>query len=445
MISYGTVCSGVGAPEQAVIDFGWQCSFMSEIDKFPRAVLRQRFPGHPLHGDFTTIQRGTYASVDALIGGTPCQDFSLAGKRLGLDAPRGNLALEYLSLARRLGVKWVVWENVPGMLSSWSDDEVIETGPMEGSIAGDGTTGIVRQRNDFATFLDFVGQCGFGYAWRVLDGKHFGVPQQRRRIILIGYIGDWRPAAAVLFERESLRRDITPRRQARSGVARSITSSIGGVSAKEQQHTFVAGEKVLNALDVAHSLRADGFDASEDGSGRGTPLVPDIAWALQERDYKGADSDTKEGHLIPVAFDCKASGSRGFNEGSIAPSLRSMSHDDSHANGGGQIAIALPPVAFKIRGGCEGGGKGYLGAENSAFTLSITDDQHLFDAMRVRRLTPRECERLMGFPDDFTLINYGGKPATDGPRYKALGNSMIVPKMRWILERLDRVNQIIGE
>lgn len=351
MIDYISVCAGIEAATVAAEGLGWNPLVFSEIEAFPRAVLNYHYSEVPMHGDFTTMKGHEYGSANLLIGGTPCQSFSIAGKRLGLDDPRGNLALEYLALGLRANVDWFLWENVTGVLSSAEGEDFAAfisaaTGyHYKAPESGWANAGIAQGRPG-----------RWGIAWRVLDAQYFGVPQRRRRVFVVGYTGDWRPATAVLFEPESLRRDITPVRTARK-------------------------------TDTA------GADGSLEGNG-----IPEVAWALQERDYKGADSDTKIGHLIPVAF--------------------------------------------KIRGGCDGGGKGYLGSEDKAFTIATGQDQQLFHQKRVRKLTPLECERLQGFPDDYTLIpNFGA----DAPRIKALGNSMAVPVMKWILSRIDMVNNIINQ
>lgn len=200
---YGSVCSGIEAATVAWHPLGWKPAFFSDIEKFPRQVLTHHYPEVPLHGDFTTIQNNQYDSINLLVGGTPCQAFSVAGLRKGLDDPRGNLTLSFLGLASRLRPKWIVWENVCGVLS----------------IDGGRT---------FGAFLGGLAEIGYGFAYRVLDAQYFGVPQRRRRVFVVGYIGDYRRAAAVLFERDSLRRNSAPRREARKETARNASEGSGG-------------------------------------------------------------------------------------------------------------------------------------------------------------------------------------------------------------------------
>ena len=236
---YGSVCSGIEAASVAWHPLGWRAAFLSEIEPFPRAVLAHHYPDTPLHGDFTTIQAGQYAAIDVLVGGTPCQSFSVAGLRGGLADGRGNLALEYLRLAQRLRPQWVVWENVPGVLSS----------------AGG---------RDFGSILGGLGELGYGFAYRVLDAQYvrvdgFGraVPQRRRRVFVVGYLGDWRRAAAVLFERESLCGHSPPSRKSREDVAPTLaarTKGGGGLGTDfDCDGGLIAGP--LNSLDGAsHAL-----------------------------------------------------------------------------------------------------------------------------------------------------------------------------------------------
>lgn len=432
MLRYLSVCSGIEAASVAWEPLGWKPVAFAEIEAFPSAVLAHHYPHVPNWGDITKFEEWPDANFDVLCGGTPCQSFSVAGLRKGLDDPRGNLMLTYLALAARYRPRWLVWENVPGVLSS-------------------------NGGRDFGTFLGGVGELGYGFAYRVLDAQHFGVPQRRRRVFVVGCLGDWRAAAAVLFESESLRGDSPPRRETGQGIAADVAPSIrssgpglertgdsrgqdpvvavsptlraggnktGGdrppgtdVDTVDSLLVAFGGNNTTGPMDegqtmIAHSLRAEGFDASEDGTGRGTPLVP-------------------------VAFDCKGTEVQ-FSEDGTHPTLRSMSYSGSHANAGGHAAVAVPPIGWSEE---------LTAHENCAGTIQRGGDggRHdgvMTDAMLVRRLTPRECERLQGFPDDYTAIPYRSKPAADGPRYKALGNSWAVPCARWIGERIQMMEEI---
>jgi DNA (cytosine-5)-methyltransferase 1 len=350
---FGSVCSGIEAASVAWEPLGWRASFLSEIAAFPRAVLSHHFPTVPLRGDFTEIQHRDHDAIDLLVGGTPCQSFSVAGLRRGMADERGNLALQYLRLADRLRPRWLLWENVPGVLSS-------------------------NGGRDFGSFLGGLVQLGYGFAYRVLDAQFFGLAQRRKRVFVVGCAGDWRRAAAVLFEPASLRRDTAPRREAGEGTAAGPgqRAAFGGndtrgpidvATALNAYHTASGRLDFESETFIAHTLRGTGFDASEDGTGRGTPLVP-------------------------VAF-CE--GAHGTTEMDVCTSLQ------------------------------QGGGKPGQGYQAVRFGSAV------------RRLTPTECERLQGFPDGHTLIPYRNKPAADGPRYQALGNSMAVPVMRWIGSRIQ--------
>jgi DNA (cytosine-5)-methyltransferase 1 len=195
-----TVCSGIGAPECAWAPLGFNFVAQSEIEAFPSAVLAHRFPGVPNWGDMTKFKEWPDADVDVLVGGTPCQSFSVAGLRKGLADPRGNLALTYLAIADRYRPEWLVWENVPGVLSS-----------------GGG--------RDFGSFLGALVQLGYGFAYRVLDAQYFGVAQRRRRVFVVGCLGGWHRAAAVLFERESLQGHPPPSRGAGQIASHHVAKS----------------------------------------------------------------------------------------------------------------------------------------------------------------------------------------------------------------------------
>lgn len=421
---YLDVCAGISASTVAWKPLGWTAAAYSEIEAAPRAVLAHHYPDTPLHGDFTTIRGDEYGAIDLLVGGTPCQDFSVAGLRAGLDGDRGNISLEFLRLADRTRPRWVVWENVPGVLS-------IDGGRAFGAILGG------------------LGKLGYGFAYRVLDAQFFGVPQRRRRVFVVGCAGNWRGAAAVLSERNSLSGHPAPRRKAWQDVAGVLTSRASGGGGGPGAGTDEAAEGYLQPV-LAHALRAEGFDASEDGTGRGTPLVPVHAiqaGALRENVNSGPDgigvqSDcayTLEARAEVQAV-CFSAKDYGADAGEIAPTLRAGGHSGSHANAG-----VMPAVAFDMRG--RDGGAQFEGPHDTANIRAASggSSRSYVAASAVRRLTPRECERLQGFPDDYTLVPHRGKPMADGPRYKALGNSMAVPVMRWIGERIAQVEALTSE
>jgi DNA (cytosine-5)-methyltransferase 1 len=466
-LRFGSVCSGMEAASLAWGPLGWECAFVSEIDKAPCALLAQRFPNTPNLGDMTKFEEWPDYAIDLLAGGTPCQSFSVAGLRKGLTDPRGNLMLTFGAIAQRYRPTWLLWENVPGVLSS-------------------------NGGRDFGAFLGMLAELGYGFAYRVLDAQFFGLAQRRKRVFVVGYLGDWRPPAAVLFEPESLRGDSAPRRETGQGSTYSVAPSLTGSGRGVERAGESRGQDPLVACYggnntkggsghgdfetetfVTHELRADGFDASEDGTGRGTPLVP-------------------------VAFSCK---DHGADAGGIAPTLRAMGHDGSHANAGAtrenpdsgpdgvgvQLHIAytlearaeVQAVAFDTtqitnamnRSQPEAGkpchpitAEGHAPAVAYSFALrgrdggaqvEINGDGDKAGALRaagggssrdyvatqwaVRRLTPMECERLQGAPDDWTLVTHRGKLMADGNRYKMIGNSWAVPCVRWIGERIDLV------
>ena len=220
---YGSVCSGIEAATVAWHPLGWEAQWFSEIEKFPSAVLQHHYPTVPNLGDMTKIhETETFKNrpIDLLVGGTPCQSFSVAGLRKGLDDPRGNLALVFLKLIDSARPRWVVWENVPGVLSS-------------------------SEGRDFGSFVGGLGQLGYGFAYRVLDAQYFGVAQRRNRVFVVGYLGDWRPAAAVLFERQSLSGDNPPRRKEGKGATGFAESSIGGYREDHIAGTLKASGGVL--------------------------------------------------------------------------------------------------------------------------------------------------------------------------------------------------------
>lgn len=468
---YGSVCSGIEAATMAWHPLGWTPSFFSEIEAFPSAVLARHYgsnmPGEPLakngvpnYGDFTTIDADA-GPIDLLVGGTPCQSFSVAGKRLGLDDPRGNLALEYLALARRLRARWIVWENVPGVLSSRSGDEDAEEG--EG-----------LESADFATFLSFVQECGYGFAYRVLDAQYvrvdgFGraVPQRRRRVFVVGYLGDWRRAAAVLLEPQGMRGDSAPHRE--SGQTASKGPSYGispdcfdrdgegaGGSAAERSGLGIDP-------DVAYALRAKRPGEVVAAFGGGNTAGPiDVSTALtahgRRQDFEVETFVAEIASTLPAGGN-STGGARQPGMGAetaasmlVAHALRAVGFDASEDGTGrqnksarlGDRGVAQAPVAFASQGGGDQTTLGYDPDKGTSPTLSSCQTPAVHNGWAVRRLMPVECERLQGFPEDFTDVPWRGKHhAPDGPRYKALGNSMAVNVMRWIGWRIDLMEKLI--
>jgi DNA (cytosine-5)-methyltransferase 1 len=434
---YLSVCSGIEAATVAWHSLGWEAFSYSEIEAFPAAVLAHHYPNTPNFGDMTKFKEWPHAAIDVLVGGTPCQSFSVAGLRKGLADPRGNLMLTYLAIAAKYRPAWLVWENVPGVLSS-------------------------NGGRDFGTFLAGLGQLGYGFAYRVLDAQYFGVAQRRRRVFVVGCLGDWRRAAAVLFERHSLSGYPAPRREAGKAaptipsrstaggdlgtdfdldgglircadVAPTLNAAFGSKLGLENQHIDSGA-----GMFVTHSLRGEGFDASEAEHARTNQLLP-IGFAQNQRDEVRMMEDAGAIAAEPGAKQqtyCLQHAQIGRNE-TAGPGGKGWQEDVAFTMDSRSADVVATPIAWSeeltpsvdMAGTIQRGGSG--GRHDG-----------VLHAMQVRRLTPHECERLQGFPDNYTLITVRGKPAADGPRYKALGNSMAVPVMHWIGKRMQMVSNL---
>lgn len=313
---YASVCSGVEAASLAWMPLGWEAVFFAEIEPFPCAVLKERFPGVPNLGDMTEIKGEKYhGTVDLLVGGTPCQGFSVAGKQGGLNDSRSALCLAYCGLLETMRPRWFVWENVPGVFST-------------------------NQGDDFLAFLGKIDEIGYSVAWRVLDAQYVrvdgfprAVPQRRRRVFVVGHLGgDWRYPASVLFEPGCLPGDTPPRRVKGTGAARSLTASTGGTSGKEQQHTFIRGDgRPLNALGVdgyngAVSVQVSATVDTNSKNVNGPTLVMATGQANSEvsEAFSPALTCDHESPIICAGF----SGGRGAKAGGIgyqdgvAPTIR---------------------------------------------------------------------------------------------------------------------------
>ena len=377
---YLSVCSGIEAATMAWHDLGWKPAGFSEIEPFPSAVLAHHYPDVTNFGDMTKYKEWNLdGTIDLLVGGTPCQSFSVAGLRKGMDDPRGNLALVYCGMLDHFRPNWFVWENVPGVLSSSGG-------------------------RDFGSFLGAVAQLGYGFSYRVLDAQYCGVAQRRRRVFVVGHLGDWRPAAAVLFERHSLRRDLAPSRNEGKRTPAIIEEGFDSNGLQTTVGTLCAD---------THPGSYSGQDAY---TGR---LIPTV--------YETHPADSR---VKPMGETCQTVTSRWGTGGGNVPLVQEAYslREDAKANTFSATPLKVTPALQALRPSVQ---------SHHAQTFIAEP------ALRVRRLTPIECERLQGFPDGFTNIPWRKKDiAPDGLRYKALGNSMAVPCMQWIGDGIDLVDKL---
>jgi len=445
-MKYGSVCSGIEAASKAWEPLGWKPAWFSEIEPFPSAVLAHHWPEVNNLGDMTKIadavRAGEVEAPDVLVGGTPCQAFSIAGLREGLSDDRGQLTLSYVELANAIDAKRrecgdqeaiIVWENVPGVLSSKDN----AFGCFLAGLAGESSE--LQAAGGKWTHAGCVSGPERVIAWRVLDAQFFGVAQRRRRVFVVASARKGFDPAAVLFELDSVRRDSAPRRETQKAVAALTARGVGTRGADDNQaqagHLIAfGGGNTAGHIDVAtactaHGIRLD-FD-TETFAVHGTQ-DPDTNCELAHTLGRNNGQEN-----ACIAFSYKDNGADATSD--LSPTIRAGNHDKSHANSGQPPAIAY---AFKAGQGAKAGGIGYA-EEQSPTLTSASSGTNLAPAVMhgvaVRRLTPVECERLQGFPDNHTMIGWRGKDATecpDGPRYKAIGNSMAVPVMRWIGERI---------
>lgn len=453
-MNYASVCSGVEAASLACLPLGWKPVWFSEIEKFPCEVLKYRFPGVPNLGDMTKIRMektdygqkfygenntfsSVYGGVDLLVGGTPCQGFSVAGKQGGLDDERSGLAMCYVGLLGTIRPEWFVWENVPGVFST-------------------------NEGRDVKAFFSAIDELGYSVAWRVLDAQYCrvdgyprAVPQRRRRVIAVGHLGgDWRYPASVLFEPEGVHGDTPPRRTKRekaSGDTVPRPDDTGRSGDASVDSRWWSGGQIADALTCTSDAQREQdkgrlqcvvcYD-NHGTNGFVTELKDNVSSTVKARWETG-------GNNIPVlCYDA-----RGNGNGLVSPNVTG-----DHGN----RVTDYTPLAVQCA--IETGNDQTLITRD---TVPRSDGTGRSGASSVRRLTPLECERLMGFPDYWTRIpvkEYNVKPSTkrfsdfrdlfrgnedgtwteyaaDGPRYKACGNSMCVNVMRWVGKRIEKVEK----
>ena len=411
---YVSIFSGVEAATLAWEPLGWEPVAFSEIEPFPCAVLAERWPDVPNLGDITKIgwKDKIDGAIDLVVGGSPCQSFSVAGKREGLKGASG-LMFEYIRCVQELRPRWLLWENVPGALTS-------------------------EDGGAFGQLLSEMDELGYSLAWRVLDAQFFGVAQRRRRLFLVGHLGAESPAK-VLFEPGCLSGNPQSSREKRKELARRAGRSTACAgfkySAAPRANTIGYAEEQANTLTADWHAPAVLPLNCADRQGM----------ALSQYGTEIAGCLTARGDSSPCA-------DRGQN-------IVCMTGTQAHCHISDEIAGCLTAHMVAAGSGSEPIAMGDLNAHTAicrnvcptlkcggdgAMVASETADKIMeANPMLVRRLTPLECERLQGFPDGHTLIRWKGKPAEecpDGPRYKAIGNSMAVPVMRWIGRRIATVD-----
>jgi DNA (cytosine-5)-methyltransferase 1 len=475
-VRFGSVCSGIEAASAAWHALGWRAAWVSEIEAFPSAVIAARWPGVENLGDMTSLPERILAreveAPDVFVGGTPCQAFSVAGLRGSLSDARGNLTLTFVRIAdaidavRRADGRapcWVVWENVPGVLSV-ADNAF---GAFLGGLVG-GDAALEPPRGRGWTDAGVVSGPSRGAAWRVLDAQHFGLAQRRRRVFVLARAGagNWQAADALLPVIESMRWHPAPRRASRertAGAAATGARGGGGLGTDAELDGALIAQRW--PAEVAPTLNAafgekQGLEDQHALGGAGL-FVPTVMSSGQANaniteNLTGALDCLHEAPIVAHAFDARQSDVLQYGD-------RTGPLDtDGHS-----VAVAFDTYNQTItgdttqtlcsRGDTPGGNAHLVPAVAVAPTLTASNDpsrspqssevQQQVAAvhattMQVRRLTPRECERLQGFPDDYTAIPWRGRPASecpDGPRYKALGNSMAVPVMRYLGERIVAV------
>lgn len=413
---YGSLFSGIGGFDLGFDRAGWDCAFQVEIDKYCNKILNERFPDIPRYQNVEEVTReqlSSHGAIDALVGGFPCQDISLAGRRAGLAGKRSGLFYSFMRLVADLAPRWVLIENVPGLLSS-------------------------GKRRDMGAVLGTLGDLGYGYAYRVLDSQFFGLAQRRKRLFIVGHLGTpWSAAPQVLLERESSPWDPPPSREARTpaaSIARggasghnqgdvvpALTSKMakgtGGPSGDEAQNLVLFHDEVPSLSEVvvrsdAHVL-SDGRDdvaatLNSGGNAGGFRTEPGehlVVEQHQEDVFAFAENQRAELRTSEISLQLNAGGGKpGQGYGAVYERGRYAVHN-------GDDVCVSEDAAHSITGS-----KGNPGA--------------ITDVGVVRKLTPMECERLQGFPDGWT------ESISDSRRYRALGNAVSVPVAEWIAKRM---------
>lgn len=397
-MKYATICSGIEAVSEAWKNLPYEAQFFSEIEPFPSAVLQHHYPKIPNLGDMEQYEKWDYRKIDIIVAGTPCQSFSVAGLRKGMVDPRGNLTIKFAKILGKFYPRWFVWENVPGVLSANKGRDFAK---FLGLLSG---TNIEPPKKGWKNSGIIPGyKNAYGLAYRTLDAQYFGVPQRRRRVFVVGHIGSWQRAAAVLFESHSLQGHSPPSREEGEGFTYDVAPCIGASGRGFERAGETRGQDPVVAVHTT-------------GAG---------CWKKGLGVLRGRKQDSHENLL------CMAHGQGNSEIVSDGDPSLTCNHE--------------APICFTQNSRNEIREMEVIGA--LAAQPAAKQQSYLRQDMQVRRLTPKECERLQGFPDDYTHIKFG-RPVNedqlcgDGHRYKALGNSMAVPVMKWLGERILEVDKI---
>lgn len=387
MVKYGSLFTGVEGFDLGFNSSGMKCEWQVEIDKFCQTVLKYNSPDAEKFTDVREIGKENLGSVDLICGGFPCQDLSVAGKRNGLDGERSGLWFEFARIIAELKPSWVVIENVPGLLSS-------------------------NKGEDFAVILRWLGQCGYYAAWRILDSQYWGVAQRRRRLFIVGSLGNT-SCIEVLFESEGLPWNPTKGRKKREGVAPTISARTKG------------GGGLGSDAEIDGALVA----ATETGAGFWTEGKPRLRCSTAPGQPQTI-----------IGFSHRDNGRDAAEE--ISPTLRCFSPKSKGVN----QCVGGMAIAFTERTRKEG--RNFECQDELAYSLTNpgaggrSHSRQIAGKFGVRRLTPRECERLQGFPDDWTRygINEKGEKIeiSDSQRYKMMGNAVTVSVAEWIGRRITK-------
>lgn len=416
---YISLFSGIEAASLAFKSLGWQAVAFSEIEPFPCAVLKHHYPEVPNLGDITKVDWSQYTgTADLVCGGSPCQSFSIAGLRKGMNDERGNLAVAFIRAVLAIKPKWILYENVPGMLS----DRGNAFGCFLAGLSGADTPLLPGTRNGKWAKSGIVSGEGYGLAWRVLNAEYFGVPQSRNRIFVVGYLGNWKPAAKILFEPEVLRGDIAEGGRKEKKTAGKAGSGIAGYRWQNETAGIIP-------TDTLSTIRSNGTTTDERTCAALIMATGQGGAEIMEGWVPALNCN----HEAPIVFENHGQDSR-IKEVKTLPQINAKA-----GTGGGNL-----PLVMVFKQWPEGD---IIQSEN-AYNISTTQNASgantakILQGASVRRLTPLEVERAQGFPDNWTRIPYRGKPADkcpDNGRYKSVGNSWAVPVAAWIARRIDEV------